>query len=46
MDFFSRRCFFRATPLLLDHKLAFSQKRTKVNGGKEESLLTLCGVVG
>jgi hypothetical protein len=23
MDFFSRRCFFRATPLLPGHKLAF-----------------------
>jgi len=27
MDFFSRRCFFRATPLLPGHKLALAEKR-------------------
>jgi hypothetical protein len=26
-DFFSRRCFLRATPLLPGHKLAFAQER-------------------
>ena len=28
------RCFFRATPFLPGHKLAFSKKRTKVKRGK------------
>jgi hypothetical protein len=32
MDFFSRRCFFRATPLLAGHKFAFPQKTKKMNG--------------
>jgi hypothetical protein len=27
MDFFSRRCFFRAKPLLPGHKIGFWQKR-------------------
>jgi hypothetical protein len=35
MEFFPRRCFFRATPLLPGHKLGLEQKKIeKVKVGK------------
>jgi len=31
MEFFTRRCFLRATPLLPGHKLAFAQEKESPN---------------
>jgi hypothetical protein len=38
VDFFSRRCFFRAMPLLPGHKLAFRRKGNRKSEGEKEGL--------